>query len=187
MVGRILALDPAARRREEAALSERFPALPGLAAARTVLLYVTAFPEEIATGELLARVLEQGKRLICPRVHRSEGRLALFAVEDPRRDLIPGTRGIPEPAGEGPEVAPREVDWLLVPGLAFNMEGYRLGRGAGHYDRLLPQLRSDAPRWALIYDCQWVDDLPVEPHDVPLDGIVSPGREIGPSLRDRTG
>ena len=67
---------------------------------------------------------------------------------------------------------------ILVPGLAFDARGYRLGRGAGHYDRLLPRLRPEVSRWALILDCQWVEDLPVEPHDIPLDGVVSPGREI---------
>ena len=95
-------------------------------------------------------------------------------IDDLDADLEPGTLGIPEPAPDCPEVEPEAVDWVLVPGLAFDAAGYRLGRGAGHYDRLLPTLRPDAPRWALAFDCQWVDDLPVEPHDVPLDGIVSP-------------
>jgi len=176
MVERILALDPERRRHDEALLAARFSALPGLAAARSVLLYVTAFPEEIATGPLLVRTLECGKDLVCPRVDRAERRLRLFQIDDPARNLEPGTRGIPEPRRDCREVAPEAIDWALVPGLAFNANCYRLGRGAGHYDRLLPTLRPDAQRWALIHDCQWVDDLPVEPHDVPLDGVVSPGR-----------
>ena len=65
-----------------------------------------------------------------------------------------------------------------MPGLGFDDLGFRLGRGAGHYDRLLPLLRPDAPRWALALDCQWVEDLPVEPHDVPIDGVVSPGKTV---------
>jgi len=180
MVERILALDHQRRRHDEALLATRFGALPGFATARSVLLYVTAFPEEIATGPLLAETLERGKDLVCPRVDRAEGRLRLFQIDDPARDLEPGTRGIPEPRRDCLEVAPEAIDWVLVPGLAFNAQGYRLGRGAGHYDRLLPTLRPDARRWALIHDCQWVEDLPVEPHDVPLDGVVSPGR-ISPS------
>jgi 5-formyltetrahydrofolate cyclo-ligase len=178
MVGRILALDPADRRAQDDALAARFGTLPGLATARTVLHFVTAFPEEITTAPMLREVLDRGQRLVCPRVDRAGRRLRLYRVEDLERDLGPGTLAIPEPRRSCPEVAPEAIDWALVPGLAFDDRRYRLGRGAGHYDRLLPTLRPDAPRWALILDCQWVEDLPVEPHDVPLDGVLSPGREI---------
>jgi 5-formyltetrahydrofolate cyclo-ligase len=178
IVGRILALDPESRRRDETLLADRFATLPGFAEAETVLLYVTAFPEEIATGPMLDQALARGKRLVCPRVDRVERRLRLFQIDDPKRDLTPGTLGIPEPRTDCPEVEPGVVDWALVPGLAFDAQGYRVGRGAGHYDRLLPTLRPDAPRWALILDCQWVEDLPVEPHDVPVDGVVSPAKAI---------
>jgi 5-formyltetrahydrofolate cyclo-ligase len=65
-----------------------------------------------------------------------------------------------------------------VPGLAFDFQCHRLGRGAGHYDRLLLRLRPDASRWALGYDCQVVDELPAEPHDVPVDGVVTPSHRI---------
>jgi len=178
MVERILALDPEARRGEEAVLAARYATLPGLGGAHTVLLYASAFPEEIATASLLEQTLGWGKRLVCPRVDRAERRLRLFGIEDPSRDLTPGVLGIPEPRSDCREVEPEAVDWVLVPGLAFDVLGYRLGRGAGHYDRLLPTLRPETPRWALILDCQWVEDLPVEVHDVPLDGVLSPGREI---------
>ena len=172
----ILKLDRPERDRQEAILVERFAALPGLAGARTVLLYVSAFPEEIATSPMLRLALARGQVLICPAGRSRARRLRLYRVADPETDLAPGTLGIPEPRRTCPEVGPDVVDWVLVPGLAFDARGFRLGRGAGHYDRLLPTLRPDAPRWALALDCQWVEALPVEPHDVPLDGIVSPGR-----------
>jgi 5-formyltetrahydrofolate cyclo-ligase len=178
MVERILALDPNERRAQEEALAARFATLPGFESARTVLLYVTAFPEEIATGPMLREALDRGQRLVCPRVDRAARRLKLYQVEDLGRDLTSGTLGIPEPRRACPEVTPDAIDWALVPGLAFDEHCYRVGRGAGHYDRLLPTLRPDAPRWALILDCQWVAPLPIEPHDIPLDGIVSPGKEV---------
>jgi 5-formyltetrahydrofolate cyclo-ligase len=179
LVGRILALDPDVRRAQEAALADRFAALPGFVGADTVLLYVTAFPEEIATGPMIGLSLALGKRLVCPRVDRAARRLRLYEVRDPSSDLRRGTLGIPEPRPSCPEVGPEQIDWALVPGLGFDDRGFRLGRGAGHYDRLLPTLRPDAPRWALALDCQWVDALPVEPHDVPLDGVVSPSKSGG--------
>ena len=178
IVARILAMDPAERRRQDAALVELLPGLPGFAEARTVLLYASAFPEEFDTASLLRLVLEAGKRLACPRVDRVRDRLALAVIADPARDLKPGMKGIPEPTAACPALEPAVVDWVLVPGIAFDPAGYRLGRGRGHFDRLLPTLRPEAPRWALALDPQWVDALPVEPHDQPLDGIAGLGRTV---------
>ncbi|MCA1684466.1 MAG: 5-formyltetrahydrofolate cyclo-ligase [Planctomycetia bacterium] len=175
-VARIMALDPGRRAAEEAALAALFPSLPGFDAAGCVLLYASAFPEEIATGSLLRLALDRGKRLVCPRVDRVARCLRLLQVQDPGSDFRGGTLGIPEPRKSCPLVGVGEVDWVLAPGLAFDSRCYRLGRGAGHYDRLLPTLRTDAPRWALALDCQWVEGLPVEPHDVALDGVVSASR-----------
>ena len=119
-----------------------------------------------------------GKQVACPRVDRAERRLRLFQITDPGTDLGPGTLGIPEPLNHCPEIDPGAVDWVLVPGLAFDLDGHRLGRGAGYYDRLLPRLRPDVVRWALAFDCQIVERLPAEPHDVSIDGIATPTRII---------
>ncbi len=173
IIARTLALDPQARRREESLILDHFDQLPGLADASTVLLYVSAFPEELDTRPMLERTIARGQSLLCPRVRRKEQRLSLHEVQDLETDLVPGTLGILEPRKDLPEIAPSEVDWILVPGIAFDLRGYRLGRGAGHYDRLLPRLRPDVPRWSALLSPQWVDEIPVEPHDVPVDGLLS--------------
>jgi 5-formyltetrahydrofolate cyclo-ligase len=177
-VARILSLGPAERAAQEEALARRHAELPGLADAPCVLLYRTAFPEEVNTEPLLRAALARGQRLVCPKVDLKRRRLTLFAVRDLQADFTPGTLGIPEPAAHCPEVAPGEVDWVLVPGLAFDSRCYRLGRGAGHYDRLLPTIRPSVPRWALALDPQWMDEIPVEPHDVAIDGVISPSRLV---------
>jgi 5-formyltetrahydrofolate cyclo-ligase len=178
MVALILAMDPEARRAQEAALADRLEGLPGFREAGTVLLYASAFPEEIDTRAMLERALGLGKRLILPRVDRPSRSLQLFEVANLDRDLVLGHKGIPEPRPGCPRIAPEEVDWVLVPGLAFDPTGQRLGRGAGHYDKLLPGLRPEVPRWALILDVQWVGDLPVETHDQRLDGVADHRRTI---------
>jgi 5-formyltetrahydrofolate cyclo-ligase len=174
----ISALDPDERRAQERFLIAAFPELPGFAAAKTVLLYVSAFPEEVETREILACAFDAGKRVLCPRVDRAGRQLRLHVLSHPETELRPGVLGIPEPRADLPEVPPESVDWVLVPGLGFDERGYRLGRGAGHYDRLLTRLRPDAVCWALCLGCQLVPQLPVEPHDMPLDGITAPDRVV---------
>ena len=177
-VARILALEAAERQRQERALLERFPALPGFDRAETVLLYVSAFPEEVSTRAMLRFALERKKRLVLPCVDRPARRLRLLEVRDLSADLAPGSLGIPEPGPACLPVEPEQVDWVLVPGLAFDARAYRLGRGAGHYDRLLPMLRPGVPRWSIGLDCQAVERLPLEPHDQPLDGVAYPDRTV---------
>jgi 5-formyltetrahydrofolate cyclo-ligase len=174
----ISALEPGERRAQERSLIGAFPALPGFATAETVLLYVSAFPEELETREILACAFDMGKRVLCPRVDRVGRQLRLHMLSHPETELKPGVLGIPEPQADLPEVPPELVDWVLAPGLGFDERGYRLGRGAGHYDRLLARLRPDAVCWALSLGCQLVPQLPVEPHDMPLDGITAPDRVI---------
>ncbi len=175
---RILAMPPEDRAREGLTLLDRLPTLPGFREAETVLLYASAFPEEFDTAPMLRLALDLGKRLLCPRVIRPERRLALFRIRDLPDDFVRGTLGIPEPRADLVEVDPTEVDWALVPGLGYDPQCYRIGRGAGHYDRLLTKLRPDAPRWSLCLSIQWVDALPVEPHDQPLDGVADPVRTV---------
>jgi 5-formyltetrahydrofolate cyclo-ligase len=178
VVARILAMDPDDRRSQEAALARRLEGLPGFQEASTVLLYASAFPEEFDTRPMLRRSLQLGKRLILPRVDRRSKSLRLAEVADFDQDLLPGHRAIPEPRAGLPEVDPGSVNWALVPGLAFDSLGHRLGRGAGHYDKLLPLLRPEVPRWALILDAQWYECLPIEPHDQSLDGVADARRTI---------
>jgi 5-formyltetrahydrofolate cyclo-ligase len=174
----ILSLDPAARGVEESFLAGLFPRINGFAPARTVLLYARAFAEELDTSPFIKHALGLNKRVACPRVDRRERRLKLYLIRDPGVDLGPGVMGIPEPLSSCPEVDPAQIDWALVPGLAFDLRCHRLGRGAGYYDRLLPHLRAGVSKWALAFDCQLIGQLPVEPHDVSLDGIATPGRIV---------
>ena len=178
MKATIAALDPGERRAQEDALFARFTGLPGLAEARSVLLFVAALPEEPRSCDFLALAYAMNKIVLCPRVDRRGRRLSLHRIADPVADLRPGVLGIPEPRPDLPEIAPATVDWALVPGLAFDERGFRLGRGAGYYDRLLPLLRSDATCWALCLSCQLVRELPVLAHDAPLNGVSTPRRDV---------
>lgn len=157
----------------------RLQAEPAWRQARTVCLYAS-FRQELGTGPLLGAALQQGKRLVLPRA-RADGTLGLHAVVD-LTGLRPNHLGIPEPTAADPVVTPGEIDLFLVPGLAFDEEGRRLGYGAGFYDRLLAQARRDAACLGYGYDFQVSPEVPTEPHDQKLGMIVTPER----CLRART-
>lgn len=181
--GRVLAerddLPPAARAADSQAIRARLQALPSLAFASTILLTLP-FRSEWNTRPLAEHALRAGKRIVVPRVDRVARMLRLHAVVDLDVDVVAGYLGIPEPRETLPIVEPDLVDWVLVPGVAFDAAGRRLGYGGGFYDRLLPLVRADAPRIAGAFDVQIVDEVPAGPHDRRVDAVVSPTRMLVP-------
>ncbi len=136
--------------------------------AETVFCYVSV-GWEIATGPILAAALAEGRRLCVPRCLPG-GVMHACAVSSPG-ELRPGALGIPEPGEDCPVVPPEEIGLAVVPGLAFDRSGYRLGRGGGYYDRYLPLLR--CPRVGLCQARFLLPALPRGPYDVPVDRIIT--------------
>ncbi|HEX8011388.1 MAG TPA: 5-formyltetrahydrofolate cyclo-ligase [Casimicrobiaceae bacterium] len=146
-------------------------------AARTVLLSL-AFRSEWETRPLFAIALAQGKTPVAPRVNLASRMLELYAIADLARDLARGYLGIAEPLAHCRAVAPVAVDWVLVPGVAFDTRGHRIGYGGGYYDRLLPTLRNDAPRIAGAFELQLIESVPAAAHDLKVDAIVTERRTL---------
>ena len=161
------ALSDAERRSGSARIADRVLGLPELQGVRTVLLYA-ALREEVDLARLVAPLHEQGVRTLFPRV-RGE-LLDLIAAAD-LRTLQLGHRGVREPAGR--VVDPEVVDIAVVPGLAFDPRGGRLGGGGGHYDRLLQRLPDRTVRIGVAFACQLVPRIPLEPHDEPVHLVVT--------------
>jgi 5-formyltetrahydrofolate cyclo-ligase len=147
------------------------------AAASTVLLTLP-FGSEWDSMWLLITALERGKTVVLPRVNAVARTLELCRLSEPSSDIVPGYRGIPEPQPHCTLVAADAIDWVLVPGVAFDIAGHRLGYGGGYYDRLLPQLRSDAARVAGGYEIQLVDRVPTAPHDMPVQALATESRNL---------
>ncbi len=116
---------------------------------------------------LFSWVLQRGKRLLLPRVEGKD--LKLIRVEDDT-SLSPGAFCILEPSG-GEEVRPEEVDLSLVPGVAFDREGYRIGYGKGYYDRLLERL--GGLKLGVCYEFQVLEEVPRDDWDMPVDLVVT--------------
>ena len=160
-----------------AAIAQRVVALPEFAAASAVLLTLP-FRTEWNTLPLVHAALAAAKTVVVPRVDRQTRMLELHSVSDPDRDVVPGHLDIPEPRAERPRVSRDAIDFVLVPGVAFDLEGRRLGYGGGYYDRLLPLLPARAARIAGAFDIQIVARVPAAPHDVRVDAIVTESRAV---------
>ncbi len=122
--------------------------------------------------ELLTAAAKEGRCVCVPRWNRSE-EVYEAAAFGGMEGLEPGAFGVREPSSELPGVPWERLDLILVPGLAFDRLGRRLGRGRGYYDRIL-SLASSARRWGVAFDCQIVETVPSEPHDLNVHTLVTP-------------
>ena len=167
-------LGPAARAVASAdvcAVLEELPELDGLG---PFLLYA-AFGDELNLDPLIAALLARGAAVCLPRVDSET--LAAFRI-DGLADLAQGWRGVREPPPDAPEVPVEALRALVVPGLAFDPAGKRLGYGGGHFDRLLARLPDDTPVIGAAFDVQVVPQLPVEGHDRAVHAVVTESRII---------
>ncbi len=144
--------------------------LPELTGAGTVLLFA-ATRDELDVASAVGPLAARGARTLFPRVRGPE--LDLVAASD-LRTLELGYRGIREPVG--PSIDVEVVDVALIPGVAFDPHGGRLGHGGGHYDRLLARLPASCARIGMAFSCQVVPAVPREDHDAPVDLIVTEQR-----------
>lgn len=133
---------------------------------------------EPGSRALLDALVDAGAEVLLPVVPPQPGPLRWAGYAGPAH-LRRGRFGIPEP--DGPQLAPSAVAraaTLLVPALAVDARGRRLGRGAGYYDRTLPLARPGTAIIAVLRDSELVDELPAEAHDVPVTGTLTPGRGL---------
>ncbi len=156
-------------------ICERFIALPAYASAQTVMFYVDV-RSEVRTRHHLPKVLDRDKRIVVPWCNDA-GELELFLLEsmdelevgmykilEPKAEL----RGLPEK-----QVQAQALDLIMVPGVAFDRQGGRMGHGKGYYDKLLEHARADAPLVAPAFECQLFPEIPMAPHDVYMDLVIT--------------
>jgi 5-formyltetrahydrofolate cyclo-ligase len=143
--------------------------------ARAVLFYAP-LPGELDIWPLMEKGLREGKQIALPRFSKEKGIYAACVIGDTAAQLQRGQFGILEPSAACPEVELNGLDFLLVPGIAFDLHGRRLGRGKGFYDLLLGSVRGKT--CGVAFDEQIVGEVPLEPHDVTLNCILTPTRWI---------
>lgn len=175
----LASLSPDERGGKSDRIAEAVARLDAVRRAERLLLY-RALPSEAATERLLAEALAGGRRVFAPRV---DGPRLVFLEIGPDTCWQRSALGVLEPqAGEELALAALGLSptVVLVPGLAFDERGGRLGRGGGHYDRFLREARGrgDIAAIAMAFELQVVAEVPREAHDAPVDVIVTEARVI---------
>jgi 5-formyltetrahydrofolate cyclo-ligase len=155
--------------------SEHLIAQPGFSDAKVLLAYA-ALRFELDPSVAIAHASALGKTILLPRVVAESDELALH-VYKPGDELCESGFGVREPLPSAPCLAKEEVDLVLVPALAFDAAGYRLGYGKGFYDRLLPLL-ARAERIGLAFELSLLPQLPSEDHDIAVHRVVTEKRVI---------
>jgi 5-formyltetrahydrofolate cyclo-ligase len=157
------------------AVQQQLLALASYRQSRTVAFY-SSIHNEVSTVQLLRDALANRRSVVMPRVTGDD---LVFRLIHSLEDLAPGSFGILEPKAETELIALDLIDMILLPGVAFDYRGHRLGYGKGYYDRALSTVGNRAKRVGLAYDFQLVEQLPVFPHDMQLDLVVTETGVLG--------
>jgi len=152
-------------------ICESFVSLPQYASAKTVMFYVDV-RTEVRTRHYLPTAVASDKRIVVP--YCVDGLLELFLLQDMSEletgmyKILADLRTLAEK-----RVDVEELDLVMVPGVAFDQSGARMGHGKGYYDKLLEHARPDTPLVALAFECQLFDAIPTQDHDVFMDKVVT--------------
>jgi 5-formyltetrahydrofolate cyclo-ligase len=153
---------------------DKLRSLDEVKSARVVMAYVP-LAAEVDVKPLLEKFVKDGKTVVLPALTGEAGRMDAHEVKNLEKDLAPGRFGLMQPA-EGIPIDPRLIDLILVPAVAFDLHGRRLGRGGGYYDRFLAGRATNAFACGVAFDCQVQDVVPVRDHDHPVHMVVTEKR-----------
>ncbi|MBF0571830.1 MAG: 5-formyltetrahydrofolate cyclo-ligase [Candidatus Omnitrophica bacterium] len=160
------------RLRKSRLIAEQFWKLPAIQKAESIMFYVS-MPGEVDTLAMIDKAIFSGKRVALPIVEKNQRKLIPTVISS-MEDAHKGTYGIAEPQYDpDKELDLKDLDVVVVPGLAFDRLHNRLGRGAGYYDRFLSILPQTVTTVGLAFDFQLTDCLPTEAHDMRLNQIIA--------------
>ncbi len=164
--------NPETVRTKSRAIAQRLFGLDAFVASRNLLIYMS-LPGEVQTGDMIKEALDLGKR-VCVPVLAEGGRLDVSEIQSLDLDFAVRALGVREPKdSDRIAVDPKLLDCIVIPGLAFDAQGGRIGFGAGYFDRFLAGVPKTAQRVALAFDFQILESLPQTPQDVPVHCILT--------------
>ena len=163
---RVSAISPEERKKREEILHNNLFSMPEFVAANTVMLFAN-LPDEIATFSLIDKSIAMGKKIFLPVINGDDMTACEFKGE-----YKIGKYDIKEPlTPHSSLLTPHSIDFMLVPGVAFSPNGYRLGRGKGYYDKFLSK-QTDLFTVGVCFREQFFLDIPTEPHDIPMRKVI---------------
>lgn len=179
-------LPEALREKENAAIQKKLKTLAEFKKAKRVFCYLSV-KAEVDTLAIVRDLLKKGVEVLVPYCKTETFELGVGRLTDIRTDLKPGAYGVPEPKAEqrDPALESEIADLYLVPGLAFDNDLTRLGRGKGYFDRFLKDIKGKAPIWGLSFDEQiYPYSIPKYDHDISPDLVITPNETIRPKKED---
>ncbi len=180
LLARRAAIPPPEREAASRRIAAACRATPGFGDAPVLCAYLS-FRDEVETVSLVRELLAEGRRVAVPAHLHEAGRPLVFSEIDSLERLEPSHFGVPQPrAADIRAIAAAEIAFFLIPGVGFDPAGHRLGFGLGFYDRALAGAAPTARRVGLAFEAQIVPSLPAEPHDVPMDLVITEERSIVP-------
>ncbi len=165
----------AQRLRKSRLIKNRLFKLAEFQRAQLVMFYV-AKDKEVQTDLMISQAQKIGKKVAVPKILKGEKKPRMIAslLEDSKTELAPGPYGVLQPKTQYIRAIPQSsIDLVVVPGVAFDNRGRRLGRGGGYYDRFLARLPAAIPRIGLAFDFQLIKNIPTLSHDVSVTRVIS--------------
>ncbi len=177
LIARRMALTPEELAEKSAAVTARVLKLPQFEQARTVMAYADV-RNEVRTGAIIGAALRDGKRVGLPVTDCEHKSMTVVQIEHYPDDLDSGAYGILEPRPGLPEIMTDEIDLILVPGIGFDLDGYRIGYGSGYYDRFFGTIPRRTVKVGLAFDFQVRRTVHPDSHDRGVNYIVTPTRTL---------
>ncbi|MDI6781315.1 MAG: 5-formyltetrahydrofolate cyclo-ligase [bacterium] len=173
-------LNPEERMKKSRLIAGKLFGLEEFHKSSSILFYVAA-RSEVQTEGMIKQAIKQGKRVFVPVADIENKRLFVSELYDFDVELVKGAYGIMEPMRIYQRFVPlSEVEMVIVPGVAFDIKGYRIGYGGGYYDRMLESIpqRHKVCLVGVCFECQLIDSIPVENHDMAVEIIITEERII---------
>ena len=169
---RLFKIKPSVQKSKSRKITAHLLAMDLFRKAKNILVYVS-LPVEVQTDRLILKMIAMKKNVYVPHMTKKHTGMKIFQIQDPAKDLKKGRFGVLQPRPlKSRKGSPGKLDLVIVPGLGFDKTGARLGRGGGFFDRFLKKARN-AHKIGLAFREQVVGKIPKEPHDMPVDRLIT--------------
>jgi 5-formyltetrahydrofolate cyclo-ligase len=167
------ALTPHERNEKSVQILNRLSETDEYRKARVILFYASS-ENEVQTDAGIRAALAAGKRVVLPYCKQESTIMGIAEITDPDKELSVGTFGIREPVGQlRNKFLKSDIEMVVCPGVAYDTDGARLGRGKGYYDHFLAEMKSKIPIAGLGFKCQITNEIPFDYHDIKMDIIIT--------------